>query len=61
MEIPHKGKHLLRKKTVVFKWIIGSLERGRVQPLGCHNMEVGKCSTWPNHGIKIVVSFVLFV
>jgi hypothetical protein len=27
-----KGKHLLRKKTVVFKWIIGSLERGWVQP-----------------------------
>jgi hypothetical protein len=23
-----KGKHLLRKKIMVFKWIIGSLERG---------------------------------
>jgi hypothetical protein len=23
-----KRKHLLRKKIVVFKWIIGSLERG---------------------------------
>jgi hypothetical protein len=23
-----KGKHLLSKKVVVFKWIIGSLERG---------------------------------
>jgi hypothetical protein len=23
-----KGKHLLKKKTMVFKWIIGSLERG---------------------------------
>ena len=22
------GKHLLKKKTMVFKWIIGSLERG---------------------------------
>jgi hypothetical protein len=28
------------------------------RPLGRHNMEVGKCSTWPNHGIKIVVSLV---
>jgi hypothetical protein len=27
-----KGKHLLRKKIMVFKWIIGSLERGWVQP-----------------------------
>jgi hypothetical protein len=23
-----KGKHLLRKKVMVFKWITGSLERG---------------------------------
>jgi hypothetical protein len=23
-----KGTHTIRKKTVVFKWIIGSLERG---------------------------------
>jgi hypothetical protein len=29
------------------------------RPLGRHNVEVGKCSTWPNHGIKIVVSPVI--
>jgi hypothetical protein len=28
VEIPHKGDKLEIKKTVVFKWIIGSLERG---------------------------------
>jgi hypothetical protein len=28
------------------------------RPLGRHNVEVGKCSTWPNHGIKIIVSLV---
>jgi hypothetical protein len=22
------------------------------RPLGRHNVEVGKCSTWPSHGIK---------
>ena len=27
-----KGTYTIRKKIVVFKWIIGSLERGRVQP-----------------------------
>jgi hypothetical protein len=29
--------------------------------LGHHNVEVGKYSTWPNHGIKIVVSLVLIL
>jgi hypothetical protein len=28
VEIPHKRETTIRKKTVVFKWIIGSLERG---------------------------------
>jgi hypothetical protein len=28
VEIPHKGDKLEVKRTVVFKWIIGSLERG---------------------------------
>jgi hypothetical protein len=28
VEIPHKGDKLEIKRTVVFKWIIGSLERG---------------------------------
>jgi hypothetical protein len=53
----------IRKKTVVFKWIIGSLEgvECNPRPLGRHNVEVGKCSTWPNHGIKIVVSPVVIL
>jgi hypothetical protein len=33
VEIPHKRETTIRKKAVVFKWIIGSLERGWVQPL----------------------------
>jgi hypothetical protein len=33
VEIPYKRETTIRKKTVVFKWIIGSLERGWVQPL----------------------------
>jgi hypothetical protein len=28
VEIPHKGDKLEIKRTMVFKWIIGSLERG---------------------------------
>jgi hypothetical protein len=28
VDIPHKGDKLETKRTVVFKWIIGSLERG---------------------------------
>jgi hypothetical protein len=24
-------------------------------------VEVGKCSTWPNHGIKIIVSLFAFL
>jgi hypothetical protein len=28
VEIPHKGDKLEIKRIVVFKWIIGSLERG---------------------------------
>jgi hypothetical protein len=58
VEIPHKGTSAIRKKT----WYSsGSLDRLKgVEcnpcPLGRHNIEVGKCSTWPNHGIKIAVS-----
>jgi hypothetical protein len=38
------GKKTISKKTVVFKLIIGSLERGECNPcpLGHHNVEVGK-------------------
>jgi hypothetical protein len=28
VEIPHKRENYYKKETVVFKWIIGSLERG---------------------------------
>jgi hypothetical protein len=39
VEIPHKGDKLEIKRTVVFKWIIGSLERVECNPrsLGRHN------------------------
>jgi hypothetical protein len=39
------GKYTLKEKTMVFKLIIGSLERGECNPLplGRHNVEVGKC------------------
>jgi hypothetical protein len=32
VEIPHKQENTLKEKTMVFKLIIGSLERGSVQP-----------------------------
>jgi hypothetical protein len=36
-----KGIKLEIKRTAVFKWIIGSLERVECnpRPLGCHNMD----------------------
>ena len=39
------GRKTIRKKVVVFKLIIGSLERVECnpRPLGRHNVEVGKC------------------
>jgi hypothetical protein len=48
------------KRTVVFKLIFGSLERGWVQPssVGTPQRGLGKYSTWQNHGIKITVSLV---
>jgi hypothetical protein len=45
VEIPRKWENTLKEKTVVFKLIIGSLERVECnpRPLGRHNVEVGKC------------------
>jgi hypothetical protein len=45
VEILSKRENTLKEKTVVFKLIIGSLERVECnpRPLGRHNMEVGKC------------------
>jgi hypothetical protein len=39
------GRNTIRKKVMVFKLIIGSLERVEYnpRPLGRHNVEVGKC------------------
>jgi hypothetical protein len=51
VEIPRKRKKNTKQKTVVFKLIIGSLE----------NVEVGKCYTWSNHGIKHYVSCAAFL
>jgi hypothetical protein len=31
------------------------------RPLGRHNVEVGKCYTWPNHEINHCVSCVVFL
>jgi hypothetical protein len=63
VEIPHKGDKLEIKKIVVFKLIIRSLERGLVQPssVGTPQHGLGKCFTWPNHEIKIVVSTVFIL
>jgi hypothetical protein len=51
------------KRTVVFKLIFGSLERGWVQPssIGTLQRGVGKYSTWPNHGIKSMCHLSLFL
>jgi hypothetical protein len=39
------GRKTISKKVMVFKLIIGSLEgvECNPRPLGCHNVEVGKC------------------
>jgi hypothetical protein len=51
------------KRTVVFKLIFGSLERGWVQPSSVVTPQrgIGKYSTWSNHGIKFVVSLVFIL
>ena len=59
MEIPHKGNIYYKEEKPWYS--SGSLDRLKgvecnSRPLGRHNVEVGKCSTWPNHGIKINVS-----
>jgi hypothetical protein len=48
---------------MVFKLINGSLERGGVQPssIGTPQRGVGKCYTWPNHGINHRVFCVAFL
>jgi hypothetical protein len=54
---------IIRKKTVVLKRSLDRLKgvECNPHPLGHHNVEVGKCSTWPNHGIKIAVSPVVIL
>jgi hypothetical protein len=63
VEIPHEGDKFETKRTMVFKWIIGSLERGLVQSssVGMPQRGLGKCSTCLNHEIKIVVSTVFIL
>jgi hypothetical protein len=59
VEIPRKReKSKVKKNTVVFKLIIGSLERSSVQlsSVGTPQRGVGKFCTWPNHGINPCVS-----
>jgi hypothetical protein len=53
-------RFLTNRKTTIRKklwYSSGSLDHLKgvecnPRPLGCHNVEVGKCYTWPNHGIK---------
>jgi hypothetical protein len=55
VEIPRKReKSNVKKNTVVFKLIIGSLEKSWVQlsSIGTPQCGVGKFCTWPNHGIN---------
>jgi hypothetical protein len=59
VEIPRKReKSKVKKNTVVFKLIFGSLERSWVQlsSVGTPQRGVGKFCTWPNHGINPRVS-----
>jgi hypothetical protein len=60
VEIPRKREDTLNKKTVVFKLIIGSLERVECnpRPLGRHNVEVGKCylaEPWDKNRVSLVL------
>jgi hypothetical protein len=63
VEIPHKREITIRKKTVVFKWIIGSLERGLVQPssIGMPQRESRQVFYLAKPRDKITVSFVSLV
>jgi hypothetical protein len=62
MEIPHKGNIYYKEEKPWYS--SGSLDRLKgveynPRPLGRHNVEVGKCSTWPNHRLNFVVSSVV--
>jgi hypothetical protein len=64
VEIPHKGNIYYKKEKLWYS--SGSLDclKGvecNTRSLGRHNVEVGKCSTWPNHGIKLMCYLLLFV
>jgi hypothetical protein len=53
----------IRKKTVYSSRSLDLLKgvECNPRPFGRHNVEVGKCYTWPNHKIKIVVSPVFIL
>jgi hypothetical protein len=55
VEIPRERD--IEKKSKTLWYSSGPLDRLRgvdcnPRPLGRHNVEVGKCCTWPNHGIN---------
>ena len=55
VEIPCK-RDIVKGEEIPW-YSCGSLDRLRgvdcnPRPLGRHNVEVGKCCTWPNHGIN---------
>jgi hypothetical protein len=59
VEIPHKReKEISKEKPRYSSWSLDHLKGVECNPcpLGRHNVEVGKCYTWPNHGIKHCVS-----
>ena len=60
------GNNTLKQKIMVFKLIIGSLERVECnpRPLGRHNVEVGKCylaEPWDKNHVSCVAFSVIVV
>jgi hypothetical protein len=59
VEIPReREKEISKEKPWYSSWSLDHLKgvECNPRPLGRHNMEVGKCYTWPNHGINSRVS-----
>jgi hypothetical protein len=55
VEIPHKRENKYKEENRGIQ--VNHLDHLKgvecnPRPLGRHNVEVGKCFTWPNHGIK---------
>jgi hypothetical protein len=57
------GKRYKEEKSWYSSWSLDHLKgiECNPRPLGRHNVEVGKCYTWPNHGINHCVSCAVFL